>query len=50
VNKDLIQKMQSQFDAVARFQPCTITDYDQDPHFRDATEMVSIGSGAWAKA
>jgi len=46
VNKDLLQKMQSQFDALARFYPCTLTDYDQNPHFRDATEMVSVGSGA----
>ena len=50
MNKELIQKMQSQFDALARFEPCPTTDYDPKDHFRDVTKMVSIGSRARAKA
>ena len=49
MNKELIQKMQSQFDALARIDSCKTSGYDQDHHFRGVTKMVSIGSGAWAK-
>ena len=50
MNKDLLQKMQNQFDAFVRYEPCTTTDYDPKDHFRDVTKMVSIGSRARAKA
>ncbi len=50
MNKELIQKMQSQFDALARIESCMSTDYDPIHHFRDATKMVPSGSGAWDKA
>jgi hypothetical protein len=50
VNKELIHKMQSQFDAFVRYKPCTTTDYGPKDHFRNVTKMVSIGSRARAKA
>jgi hypothetical protein len=50
VNKELIQKMQSQFDALARIESCISSDYVPIHHFRDITKMVFSGSGAWDKA
>lgn len=50
MNKELIQKMQSQYDAFARFEPFPATHYEPKDHFRDITKMVSISSRARAKA
>jgi hypothetical protein len=44
VNKDLQQKMQSQFNALARIESCRPIDFDPIHHFRDATKMVFSGS------